>query len=134
MAVHYSIQGEGDTLTVNAWGFDESLAQVEEYGMAVISACIEGGYTHVLCNEVGSSIVSARPTPYEDAAFMSAHAPRVARVAIVCNPKFIADARFFEDVAINRRLTVRVFKEVEDASWWLNDSATAERLRTVESI
>jgi hypothetical protein len=43
-------------------------------------------------------------------------------VEIVCNPKQIADARFFEDVAVNRGLTVRVFTERDAATDWLKQS------------
>jgi hypothetical protein len=38
MAIEYSIAVEGDTLLVDAWGFDESLTQVQEYGIALIAA------------------------------------------------------------------------------------------------
>ena len=127
MAIQYTLNGEGDTLMVKAAGFDESLEQVQEYGMAILSACMEGGYTRVLCNEVELEYRLGTFDTYADAAFMSAHVPRVARVAIVCNPKFIDDARFFEDVAVNRGLTVRVFQDPAIASQWLRDVAPAKK-------
>lgn len=48
----YTTTVEDDTLLVRTSGFDESLAEVQGYGMAIISACIQHGVTRVLCNEL----------------------------------------------------------------------------------
>ncbi len=42
-------------------------------------------------------------------------APRVARVAIVCDPRHVADAPFWETMAANGGLTVRVFRDMAAA-------------------
>lgn len=43
------------------------------------------------------------------------------KVAVVCNEKFVADARFWENVAVNRGLRVRMFKSLDAAQTWLDD-------------
>jgi hypothetical protein len=122
MAIEYSIAVEGDTLLVDAWGFDESLAQVQEYGMALIAACVGYGVTRLLCNELRLDYRLGVADTYRAAEFIAAEAPTVAWVAIVCNPTQVADARFFEDVAVNRGLTVRVFTELDAAAAWLKQT------------
>ena len=119
MAIEYSIAVEGDTLLVDAWGFDESLTQVQEYGMALIAACVRYGVTRLLCNELRLEYRLGVVDTYRAAEFIAAEAPAVAWVAIVCDPKQVADACFFEDVAVNRGLTVRVFTELDAATDWL---------------
>lgn len=129
MAIHFTMDGDGDTLLVNASGFDESLEQVREYGMAIIAACVEGGFTHVFCDERELEYRLATIDTLDAAAFISEHAPRVGKIAIVCDPKGSADARFFEDVAVNRGLTVRAFKDPGGARHWLEGSATKPGLQ-----
>ena len=98
----------------------KDLAQAQDYGLAIINAALEGSYTHVLCNEFDLEYRLRAIDTYEAAAFISANAPKVARIAIVCNPKFGADARFFEDVAVNRGLVLRFFLDADAASQWLH--------------
>jgi hypothetical protein len=124
MAIEYSIAVQGETLLVDAWGFDESLTQVQEYGMALIDACVRHGATRLLCNELRLEYRLGVVDTYRAAEFIAAQAPRIAWVAIVCDPKQIADARFFEDVAVNRGLTVRVFTELDSATAWLTQTLT----------
>lgn len=122
MSIQYALSGEGDTLRVVASGFDDSREDVEAYGFAIIRACMEQGYRRVLCNESDLEYRLSTLDTYRAAVTMAEHAPDVARVAIVPNPRFIADARFWEDVATTRGLTVRVFRTLTDAEQWLDDS------------
>ncbi len=119
MAIHYTVTVNGDTLVVTASGFDENAAEVQEYGLAIIRACLQGDVVKVLCNELDLEYRLGTVDTYQAAAFISAHAPRVGQVAIVSNPKYTEDALFPEDVAVNRGLTVRVFKSVDAATRWL---------------
>lgn len=120
MAIRYKIKPEGNLLVVKTSGVDESLEEVEQYGMAVIKACLEGNYSRVLCDEVDLEYRLAPFDTYRSAEFIASQAPKVGRVALVCNEKFFTDARFWETVAVNRGLTVRVFKDVEAARQWLD--------------
>jgi hypothetical protein len=123
LAIVHTETLDGDTLLVKSSGFDESLEQVQAYGIAVIAACIRHGVTHVLCDDLDLEYRLGTVDTFQSAQFIAAQAPAVARVALVCNPKYIADARFWEDVAVNRGLTVRVFTEVEAARAWLRQGA-----------
>jgi len=119
MSIHSTMTVSEDTLLVTASGFDESLDQVQQYGLAIIAACIQSGVTRILCNELDLEYRLGTVDTYQAAEFIAANAPHVGRAAIVCNPKYLADARFWETVATNRGLTVRVFKDTDAASQWL---------------
>jgi hypothetical protein len=119
MAIHFTTTVQDEILFVTASGFDENLAQVQEYGMAIITACLETGVTHILCNEIDLEYRLDIFDTFQAAEFIAANAPHVGRIALVCNPKYLADARFWEDVAVNRGLTARMFKDMDTAILWL---------------
>ena len=119
MAIDYTMTVQDKILTVHAWGFDESLEQVKQYGIALIEACVVNGVTHVLCDERDLEYRLSTIDTYEEAEFISAHAPHVARVAIIPNEKYVQDAQFWETVAVNRGLLVRMFQDPGAARVWL---------------
>jgi hypothetical protein len=119
MSIQYSLKTEGDLLTVKTSGFDESLQEVEQYGMAIIEACLAGNHSQVLCDESELEYRLSTLDTYRSAEYLAAQVPRLARVALVCNEKFIKDAHFWETVAVNRGMMIRVFKNVESARHWL---------------
>lgn len=120
MSIQYALKSEGDLLFVKTSGFDENLQEVEGYGLAILEACKEGNYARVLCDETELEYRLGTLDTYQSAVFLASQAPRLIKAAIVCNEKFVKDAHFWETVAVNRGLTVRVFKDVETARDWLN--------------
>ncbi len=121
MAIHYSMKTEGSLLVVTASGFDESLEEVQQYGLAVVQACRQGGHARVLCDEQELEYRLGTLDTFKSAEFLAAQAPRIGRAAIVCNTKFNRDAEFWETVAVNRGLTVRFFKDMDTARQWLDE-------------
>lgn len=119
MAIHYTMTSQDDILMVHTSGFDESLTEVKEYGIALIEACLAGGFTGLLCDERDLEYRLGTFDTYEAAKFISEHAPRMARVALIPNAKYIVDAQFWETVAVNRGLAARIFKDPTTASQWL---------------
>lgn len=126
MAIHYTLAIEDDILVVHASGFDESLEQVEQYGLAIIQAAVQNQVTHVLCNETDLVYQLDTMDTYQAAEFIALNAPHVARVAIICNPKFILDVQFWENVVVNRGLTARFFKDADSALLWLKGQTLTE--------
>lgn len=119
MAIHYTFISGEDYLLVKASGFDENLEEVKQYGQAIIQACTAKNYTCVLCDERDLEYRLSTLDTFESARFLADRAPKLAKIAIVCNERFIRDGRFWETVAVNRGLTVRVFKDMESAYQWL---------------
>jgi len=126
MAIHYDLTAQGDTLWARAWGFDESLEDVQSYGLAIIEACREHGVTRVMCDERELEYRLNTFEHYEAAEFIAQQVPALAKAAIVCNPHYLPAADLYEDVAVNRGLMLRVFTDIERARAWLEGSALTE--------
>ncbi len=120
MAIYFTTMVEENTLVVHATGFDENLSQVRDYGLAIIDAAKEHSVTHVLCDERELEYRLGTFDTYEAAAFISSQAPSVVKAAIICRADALTDALFWETVAVNRGLMVRVFKEMAPAKAWLD--------------
>lgn len=119
MAIYYQLNAKDQLLFCKTSGYDENLEDTLAYGAAVMQACLDAGCTHVLCDERGLEYRLDTIDTYELAKYYAEHVPLVVKAAIVCNPAHIEDAEFWENVAINRGLSVRVFKNIEDAEAWL---------------
>lgn len=122
MAIHFTTRIEGPLLRVETSGFDESLEDVMAYGSALIETCLAHQLTRVLCDERALEYRLNTLDTYALAAWISEQVPHVVRIAVVCAPKSAADARFWENVAVNRGLTVRAFLDPDAAERWLHAS------------
>lgn len=108
MAINFTATSEGNLLIINASGFDDNLEEVQQYGMAVIEACSKYNVTRVLCDETNLEYRLSVIGTFQSVEFIAAQVPAIAKVALVCSEKSIADAAFWETVAVNRGL-LRVF-------------------------
>lgn len=119
--IHYNFTQENDLLIVETSGYDESLEETLLYGQAVIEECNKRGVTRLFCIETQLEYRLGTFDTFELAKVASEHAKNMGRAAIVCDERNITDAKFWETVAVNRGLTVRVFKDVESARAWLSE-------------
>ena len=119
MTITYNIRIDDGTVYVKASGVDESLSEVEAYGMAVVDAAVESQSTRVLCDERELAYALGTVDTYDYAAYIAARVPLLVKVAIVSNPEYADDAAFWEDVVVNRGMTVRVFHNRDKAEQWL---------------
>ncbi|MFH1194988.1 MAG: hypothetical protein V1720_04715 [bacterium] len=119
MAIKYSFMVEKELLRVKATGNDDNLEDVNNYGLAVITAAVSAGTSKVLCDETELIYRLSAFDTFESAKFISENAPMIGKVAIVCNANQIEDASFWETVAVNRGLQVKVCRTVKEAENWL---------------
>jgi hypothetical protein len=121
MVIEYQITVEDDLLRVTAAGSDDSLEEVQSYGMAVIHAALESGCRRVVCDE--TRLVYSLDTfdTFKYGVFIAAQAPRLARLALVINPDQARDIAFWETVVINRGLQVRIFDNAQAAEDWVRE-------------
>ena len=119
MAIHYEIQADGDLLKVKASGMDENLAEVTAYGAAIIQAAQQHNTRRILCDETDLIYKLNVIDNFEAARFIAERVPCVVKVAIVCKPDSFSDAQFWETVAVNRGLLVKMFKDPTEANAWL---------------
>lgn len=122
MAITYSMSLEPPLLRVTASGIDDSLGEVQAYGAAILQACVESGCTRVLCDERELIYNLSVFDTYELARVTSELAPGLGKAAIVCNQDNVSDAQFWETVAVNRGLMVRVFLSLAEAETWLQET------------
>jgi hypothetical protein len=119
VAIDHQMTLDDDLLVVTASGFDEDVSDVEGYGTAVIGAAIRGEVTRILSDERALEYRLGTTDTFRAAEFLAASAPAVGRVALVCSEQGLPDARFWEDVTVNRGLQARLFTDVDEARAWL---------------
>lgn len=119
MAIDFAISVHGPLLRVTTRGRDESLEETQAYGLAVLEAALTSGCSKVLCDERELDYALSTTETFDLACGLAQRAPALGRVAIVCKADQVADGRFFETVAVNRGLLVRVFTSIEEAETWL---------------
>jgi hypothetical protein len=90
-----------------------------DYSNAVIDAAAKHNCHKVLCDEQKLKYAISITETFQLAEEASARAPRLSKIAIVCNHENIHDGRFYETVANNRGLKVLVTTELEEALDWL---------------
>lgn len=130
MAIQYDAKMQNDVLIVTTSGFDESLEEVQQYGMDVIEVAMRHRATRVLCDERDLEYRLDTIMTFESAKFIAEKAPKVGRVAIVCAPECLPSGQFWETVAVNRGLKVTVTADFERALAWVSEEepAAAEAL------
>lgn len=120
MAIKFKIIDTQNILRVKASGIDDNLEQVIEYGMKVIEVAKKYNVTKVLCDEQDLIYNLSTLDNFESAKFIAEQVPKIGKIAIVFNPKNFKDAEFWETVAVNRFLTVKFCKKIEEAEKWLS--------------
>ena len=119
MAITYQAEMEEGLLIIRASGRDDNLQQVIDYGYSVIDLAAKSGAIFVLCDERNLEYTLDTFDTFAVAEAIAARAAKVARVAIVCGPKFLGEGKFWETVAVNRALRVRVGTDITKAKEWL---------------
>ncbi|MBK9359206.1 MAG: hypothetical protein IPN08_17820 [Bacteroidales bacterium] len=120
MGIAYNFVVENELLRVKASGKDGNLDEVKAYGMSIIKAALDHGSEKVLCDESGLEYTLGTIDTFESARYISEYAPKIARIAIVCRSEDYDAAVFWQTVAVNRGLLVKVFNRVDIAEEWLN--------------
>ncbi|NJN64359.1 MAG: hypothetical protein HC882_05375 [Acidobacteria bacterium] len=119
MSIDYVLSVNADLLRVKARGRDDDVREVIAYGLAVADAAAKAECSRVLCDETELEYALTTIDTFETARILADRAPRLAKVAIACRPSQIDDARFWETVAVNRGLRVRVFASLAEAEAWI---------------
>ena len=119
MAITTDFDFRDGVLYVKVSGEDDSVDDVIGYGQAVIQQALQHNATRILSDETDLVYRIGTFDVFASAKALAENAPRIVRAALVVNPVQIKDARFFETVAINRGLDVRMFTSFEEAKTWL---------------
>ncbi len=122
MAIKYSTKIQDDVLVVTSKGFDENLEEVKQFNMKLLEKAMTSGCSKVISDERQLEYRISTIDTHELAEFVSQNVPFIARVAIVPDPQFMADAKFYEDTIVNRGLRVKIFEKIEDAFEWMKEA------------
>jgi hypothetical protein len=121
MSIKYSFKVQRDLLRVTASGKDDNLEEVQAYGMAIIEAALTSKCKKVLCDERSLEYSLGIMDTFQCAKFMSENAPTVGKAALVYDLKQINDIKFWETVAVNRGVTIKIFNNIKEAERWLKE-------------
>jgi hypothetical protein len=119
MAITYQSEIKDGLLVITASGRDENLQEVIDYGCSVLDLAIKSDTKLILCDERNLEYALNAFDTLRAAQTIAERAPKVFRAAIVCGPKFLKDGKFWETVAVNRSLQVRVDTDMDRAREWL---------------
>jgi hypothetical protein len=120
MAINYQFTVKDDILIVEASGEDDGLEEVMAYAKAIINEGIKHQCTKIICDERNLIYRLSTSETYELAKNTAFAAPKIASTAVVTHPEFKEIIEFWETVAFNRGLNIKVFFTIEDAMQWLS--------------
>jgi len=121
MAIHYEAKKDGDILRVRAWGKDDSLKDVIIYGGSILGECLSNDVTRVITDERELEYRIDTVEIYELARIYAELDGIIEKVAFVCSPEFLEDARFMENASKNRGLIYRAFDDYKAADEWVRE-------------
>jgi hypothetical protein len=119
MAISYNFQVEDKLLKVIAQGKDESLNEVEGYGIAILRQSIQNNCTHILCDERKLEYALSVKETFVLADEASRLSTDLQQIAIVCSHKNLHEGQIYEAVAKHGGLKVMVTANMNQAMEWL---------------
>ena len=119
MAISFRVIAEDGFLGIVSAGLCEDLCQLKAYVLAVHKAAMSSGQTRLLVDETDVAYRLGTVDDYHSGCFVSRLSPRPHKIAVLCRPEGWSNAKFWETVAVNRGVSVRVFREQSIAEAWI---------------
>ena len=119
MAIIFEIENTNKYLKVVTKGNDESMEEVLRYAGSILTSAIEFQSRKILCDERNLVYEISTLDTYLLAEKAAKHSKHLIKIAIVCKTEYLKDGKFYETVASNRGLTVRVTSDIDEAEKWL---------------
>jgi hypothetical protein len=121
MAINYEMSVEDELIIVVSSGVCDDLDQLKEYVLALHEAVTTLEQTRILVDETQLEYRLGTIDSYYSGEFMSEMEPKPYKLAIVCRQEGWDDTKFWETVAVNRGVPVRVFVDKERAEEWVRE-------------
>ena len=121
MAISLGLMDGDGFLRIVSTGLYENFCQLREYVLDVHKAMVSSGQIRVLVDETGVVHRIGTMDNYRSGCFVSQLAPRPHKIAVLVRPEDWPNAKFWETVAVNRGVSVRVFREQNSAETWVRD-------------
>ena len=126
MGMQYEIRIDGKLLLATASGEPADMAELKRYGADLIAVGVKNACTKALLDERELEHTLNEGDIYFLAEQYSTSLPSLAKAAIVFDSEYTQNVEFWETCAVNRGLSIRVFKSIETALAWLNDDHISE--------
>jgi hypothetical protein len=121
MPITYELKGKDDLLIVVSSGVCDDLDQLKEYVLDLHEAATTLEQTRILVDETQLEYRLSTINSYYSGEFMSEIAPKPYKIAVVCRQEGWDDTKFWETVAVNRGVPVRVFADKDRAEEWVRE-------------
>lgn len=119
MEINFVIKDEDKYLKIISTGFCDNLVQLKEYVLALQEAAVSSGQTRLLVEETHLEYTLSTLDTYTSGCFLAQLSPKPKKIAILCKTSSLNNAKFWETVAVNRGVNVRVFDDRVSAENWL---------------
>ena len=119
MSINYAISDEGKYLKIVSAGVCEDLNQLKEYILAIHNATISSGHKRVLVDETQLEYKLSTFDTFNSGRFASSINPKPKKIAVLCKLEGWNDTKFWETVAVNRGVAVKVFRDQDSAENWI---------------
>jgi len=119
MASTWKMEAREQVLYVTASGSHENLQEAMSYLQAIVDAAIAGDCTKVLLDEQEMEYHLTLFDAFRMGSKVARYGGNSVRIALVLQPKYLRDGKFFETVASNRGLDILVTIRHSDALAYL---------------
>jgi len=119
MSITYQSKVEDGILIITTTGRDDNVNQVIEYGRSITQLAVNSGVIRILCDERNLEYAIGTLDIFVAAKKIAEEVPKLAYIAIVCQPRFLKDGKFWETVAVNRGLRVHIGTDIRRAEDWI---------------
>lgn len=121
MSINFKIKNKNSFLKIISSGSCEDLNQLKEYVLTIHNNLLSSDKARVLVDETHLEYKLSTIDTFNSGCFISQLTPKPHKIAVICKSDGWDDAKFWETVAVNRGVSVLVFRDREDAeSWVLN--------------
>jgi hypothetical protein len=119
MSINYTILDKGKYLKIISAGACENLNQLKEYVLAIHNATVSSGQKRVLVDETQLEYKLSTLDSFDSGRFVSSISPKPKKLAVLCKLENWNDTKFWETVAVNRGVPVKIFRNQDSAEKWI---------------
>ena len=120
MSIDYTTRNKKKYLLVKSSGGSDDVAVISEYAREITSICKQQGYSAMLVDERNREyMLNEILDLYKLANFFRTLNVTDIRMAVICQPQYLEQIRYFEKTTHDRGMNIRFFLDRDSAKNWL---------------
>jgi len=120
MSIDYTTENKKEYLLVKSNGGSDDLAVISDYAREITDICKQQGYTAMLVDERDREYMLNEVLDlYKLANFFRTLNVTDIRMAIICQPQYLEQIRYFEKTTHDRGMKIKFFLDPDSAKRWL---------------